>query len=98
MDKKDPTQNDSQLGNLLLRYKKIFKPPQQSVLEEVVRVVKEITFLDVTTSQFTYHVPSRTIYIKTPSLLRVEILRSKPVILKALRERLGEHHGPTELI
>ena len=98
MKKKDPAQNSEQLGNLLLRYKKIFKPPQQSVLLEVVAVVKEVVGVDVSTSQFSYTVASRVVYVKTPSIIKTEILKKKAVIKKALSERLGDQHGPIDFI
>jgi hypothetical protein len=98
MKKKDPAQNSEQLGNLLLRYKKIFKPPQQSVLLEVVAVIKDVLKIDVSPSQFSYTVSSRTVYIKTPSIIKTEILKKKEVIKKALNERLGDHHSPVDFI
>jgi hypothetical protein len=59
MKKKDPAQNSQQLGNLLLRYKRIIKPPQQSVVIEVVAVIKDVVGLDVTSNQLEYTVSSR---------------------------------------
>jgi hypothetical protein len=98
MQKKDPTQNNQQLGNLLLRYKKLIKPPQQTVVAEVVLVVKEIVGVDVRQNQFTYAVSSRTLYVKSPSIIKTEILRAKNELLKALRERLGENNSPVDFV
>ncbi len=98
MKKKDPTRNVEQLGNLLERYKKLFKPPQQSVVAEVVIVVGEVIGLQVLSTQFEYNVSSRIIYIKTPSVVRTEILKKKDSIKKALKERLGEHNSPIDFI
>ena len=98
MKKKDPTGNSEQLGNLLARYKKIFKPPQQSVIVEVVAVVTEVVGVTVFTHQFNYTVSSRIVYVKTPSLIRSEILKKKSEIKKALIERLGEGNAPTDFI
>jgi hypothetical protein len=98
MKKKDPTLHEGQLGNLLLRYKKVLKPPQQSVIKEVVQVIQEVLGVTVATSQLTYQVTARIIYIKTPSLIRSEILRAKPKILTVLKERLGEQVAPIDLI
>ncbi len=98
MKKKDPAHNSQQLGNLLLRYKKIIKPPQQSVVIEVVSVIKEVVGIDVIAKQFEYTVSSRTVYIKTPSILRTEIVKRKSEILKALSERLGENNCPLNII
>lgn len=98
MDKKDPTRNSEQLGNLLLRYKKIFKPPQQSVLKEVVVVIKETLGFEVQLHQFEYTVSSRVVYVRTPSILKTEILKNKALIKKALIERLGESHSPLDFI
>ncbi len=98
MQKKDPVQNSEQLGNLLLRYKKIFKPPQQSVLLEVVVVIKEVLGIEVSTTQFSYTVASRVVYIKTPSIIKTEILKKKEIIKKALAQRLGDQHSPVDFI
>lgn len=98
MKKKDPTYNPDQLGNLLERYKKVLKPPQQSVIKEVVSVVNENMGLSVLSSQFEYKVSSRVVYIKTGSLVRTEILRKKEVLKKALIERLGESNSPVDFI
>jgi hypothetical protein len=98
MKKKDPAHNSQQLGNLLLRYKKIIKPPQQSVVIEVVSVIKDVAGFDVTTKQLEYTVSSRTVYVKTPSVLRTEIIKKKSEILKALTERLGDNNCPINII
>ncbi|MEK7462041.1 MAG: hypothetical protein AAB618_00495 [Patescibacteria group bacterium] len=98
MKKKDPTHNNQQLGNLLLRYKKLIKPPQQSVINEVVEVVGKVVGVGVISSQFTYNVSSKTVYIKTSSLLRTEIIKNKTIIIAALKERLGEKNHPVEFI
>lgn len=98
MNRKDPTENNQQLGNLLLRFKKIIKPPQQSVIKEVVEVVCEVVGVERNLLQFEYNVLSRTIYIKSHSLIRTEILKKKVEIIKALKERLGENNYPTEFI
>ncbi len=98
MRKKDPTGNSEQLGNLLLRYKKIFKPPQESVLIEVARVVSEVVGVSVSSKQFNYTVSSKIVYIKTPSLIKSEIIKKKADIKKALSERLGEGNVPLDFI
>ena len=98
MLKKDPTQNATQLGNLLLRYKKHFKAPQESVLSEVVVVIKEVIGVEVLVRQFSYNVPTRVVYVKTPSIIKMEIIRNKNNIIKTLRERLGEQNSPVDFI
>ncbi len=98
MGRKDPTQNAAQLGNLLLRYKKHFKAPQGSVLAEVVVVVKEVLGVTVSVRQFSYSVPTRVVYVKTPSIIKIEIIKNKKQILKTLRERLGEQSCPVDFI
>ncbi len=98
MKKKDPTQNSQQLGNLLLRYKKIIKPPQQSVINEVVVVVKDILGYEVLPHQLGYTVSSKTVYIKTSSLLRTEIIKKKSEIIEALCQRLGKDNCPKNFL
>jgi hypothetical protein len=96
--KKEPTDNPEQLGNLLERYKRTIKPPQQSVLNEVVLVIQDSLGFYVSRNKFDYNVSTRVVYIKTNSLLKTEILRKKSVIKKALSERLGEVNSPLDFV
>lgn len=96
--KKDPTGNTNQLGNLLEKYLKVFKPPQASVEKECIEVIKEITALELKPHQIKYTVGSKTIGITAPSIIRSEIRRFHPEILKALQKRLGVQNAPTTII
>jgi dienelactone hydrolase len=98
MKKKDPSQSSAQLGNLLLRYKKILKPPQASVEKEAIVVIKEVCGLELQVGQISYTVATRTLYIKAPSLLRSELLMRRTGILEALRSRLGDDSYPTTIL
>jgi hypothetical protein len=98
MDKKDPSENVSQLGNLIERYKKILKPPQASVEKEFIMVAKEVVGIELKPNQVSYTVSTKTIYIKAPSLLRSELLLYKVEILLNLKERLGDQNSPTTIL
>lgn len=98
MQKKDPSQNSAQLGNLLERYKKIFKPPQASVEKEAIEVVKHVCGIQLLPHQLSYTVATKTLYIKAPSLLRSELLMHRSTIVTELRTRLGEGNAPTTLL
>ncbi len=94
MQKKDPRANNQQLGNLIERYKKILKPPQQSVIKEVIEVVKEVVKLQIDESKITYTVSSRTIHFQISGLLKTEIKKHQAQIIQKLTERLGEQNCP----
>jgi hypothetical protein len=98
MKKKDPSDNDRQLGRLLERYKTILKPPQASVEKECIVVIEELTGIVLRPHQVRYTVPTRTLTIKAPSILRSELSLHKAAILNALKKRLGHSTTPTTII
>jgi hypothetical protein len=98
MRKKDPSDNDRQLGRLLERYKTLLKPPQASVEKECITVIEEITGIALRPHQVHYTVTSRTLTIKAPSILRSELSLHRTDILVALKNRLGEGSAPTTII
>lgn len=98
MEKKDPRLNTEQLGNLLLRYKKIFKPPQSSVVKEAIQVIFDVTGLSVAPHQLEYTVATKTLFIKAPSILKNEIKQHHSAIKETLTKRLGEGNAPTTIL
>ncbi len=98
MKKKDPSENGSQLGNLIERYKRILQPPQASIEKEFIQVVTETVGIQLLAHQVSYTVSNKTIYIKAPSILRSELLLHKVEILKVLKEKLGEQASPTTIL
>jgi len=96
--KKDPTQNENQLGNLLARYKKIFKPPQASVEKECIAVIIEVCGITLLPHQIEYQVATKTLQLKTPSLLRSELKLKSGLILAELAKRLDASTTPTTLL
>lgn len=97
MQKKDPILNAQQLGNLLARYKKFIKPPQASVEKECIVVIKDLCGYTIQPNQVSYTVSSKTLYIKTPSIMRSELILKYPTILTELKKRLGES-APSSII
>ena len=98
MKKKDPTENNNQLGNLLQRYKKCFTPPQASVEKECIIVIKKICDIGLLPHQVSYTVATRTIAIKAPSLLRSELRFHHEAILIELKKYLGDKNSPNTII
>jgi hypothetical protein len=98
MDKKDPSSNTGQLGNLIERYKKILKPPQSSVVKEVIGVIEEVVGIKVSAHQLEYKVASRTVFIRTPSVIKGEILQRRDLIKQKLTDRLGELNAPVNFL
>jgi hypothetical protein len=98
MRKKDPTENQNQLGNLLERYKRILHPPQATVEKEAIDVIKNLTGITVKNNQLRYSVGTRTLSISAPSLIRSELRSRHREILTELQKRLGVAHAPTAII
>ena len=96
--KKDPTQSENQLGNLLARYIKVFKPPQASVEKECIAVIAEVCGITLLPHQIEYRVATRTIQLKAPSLLRSELKLKSGLILAELAKRLDSSTTPTSLL
>ncbi len=96
--KKDPTQNSTQLGNLLARYRSIFKPPQATVEKECISVIAEVCGVTLLPHQIEYRVATRTLQLKTPSLLRSELKMKSNLILTELAKRLDASTTPTTLL
>jgi hypothetical protein len=85
------------ISDLFSRYKTTIKPPQSSVTKIFIASVKEVSGIDITTEQCEYKVSSKTIYLKTPSILRSEILRQKKMILDRTKTSLGDS-APSDVI
>lgn len=98
MKKKNPNESVHQLGNLLARYKAILKPPQASVEKECLMVIKEVSGIELLPHQVSYTVSTRTLVLKTPSLLRSELMLHRQAILTELKKRLGEKGSPDTLL
>ncbi len=96
--KKDPAQNEHQLGNLLARYKNLFKPPQATVEKECIAVIAELCGVTLLPHQVEYRVATRTLQLKAPSLLRSELKMKSQLILDELVKRLGSSTAPTTLL
>jgi len=96
--KKHPSQNENQLGNLLLRYKKHFKPPQASVKKECLVAIKNITGLTLTEKQLAYTPNTRTLVLQVPSILKSELKISYKKILTEAETLLGKDSCPLTII
>jgi hypothetical protein len=98
MKKKDPNESKHQLGNLLLKYKSLLKPPQASVEKECIVAITTVTGITLLPHQVSYSVASKTLVLKTPSLLRSELMLRRVDILEECKRRLGEKGGPETLL
>ena len=85
------------ISDLFERYKNKIKPPQSAVINEFVGVVKEVLDFDIKPDQCSYTVTTKTIHLKTPSVLKSEILRQKNTILGALKKQLGTN-SPEQIV
>jgi len=82
------------LSTILEKFQKRFTPPQASVEKRVAELICELTPLTVTADQITYSVPSRTISIQVPSILKSELQHHKTAILGRLEKEMGVTNCP----
>ena len=82
------------LGSLFERYQKILVPPQASVEKRVAEIITASTPLTITPEQVSYSVPSKTISLKVPSVLKSELFHYRESILKQLETEMGVKHCP----
>ena len=85
------------ISSLFDRYKKVLKAPQGSVEKVFIKVVTETMGFELQQSQISYHVPTRTMHLAVPSLLKSEIKLKKTELLSLLTSELGDG-APVEII
>jgi hypothetical protein len=85
------------ISDLFERYKNRIKPPQSAVVNEFVEVVKEVLGFDIKSEQCSYVVSTKTLHLKTPSVIKSEILRQKITLLKKMKESLGVN-SPEQIV
>lgn len=83
------------LGSLFEKYEKLLIPPQASVEKEVMKVISEVCGRTLSPGQVSYTVSTKTIYLKVPSILKSDILRSREEVLSRLRSALVR--GPVDI-
>jgi hypothetical protein len=86
------------VGDLFEKYRKNLKPPQASIEKECVRVITEVTGLDITNFKLTYTVATRTVSLQMPSIIKTEIQFHQQEILSRLQNDLGENSCPKVII
>lgn len=85
------------IQDLFVKYQTRFKPPQKTVEEALCDVVKTVSKITLKPNEVVYSVSTKTLHLKTKSLVRQEIFFKKHEILHLLKSRLGEH-APKDLI
>jgi len=83
------------VSSLFEKYKQRLKPPQGSVIKEVIEVVEDITGIILENSQIKYSIHTKVISIQAPSLIKQEIKLKQDEILIHLKARLGVNNIPT---
>jgi hypothetical protein len=96
--RKDPSLNQQQLGNLLLRYKNHFKAPQATVERLCIDIVQEVVGVVLLPHQVVYTPSTQTILFKTPSILTSEIKMYQSQILDLLQKRLDNSSLPKHIL
>ena len=86
------------VGALFEKYKLKLKPPQGSIVKEVIEVVGDITGISLEKSQIKYSVHTKVISIQAPSLIKQEIKLHQDDILIHLKARLGINNAPTLIL
>ena len=82
------------MSDLFTRYKDTLKAPQQSVIQEAVIAIEEVTGYKLQARQCSYTVSTRTLSLNVPAALKQEIKTHHEAVMVRLRERLGEQSVP----
>jgi hypothetical protein len=85
------------ISDLFERYKTKIKPPQSAVIKEFVAQVDEVLGFSIGPEQCSYVVSTKTLHLRTPSVLKSEILQQKTTILRKLKVSLGPN-APEQII
>lgn len=85
------------ISDLFSKYKNNLQPPQSSVIKEFVSVCEEVIGIKIKPEHCSYVTNSKTIYLKTPGVIKSEILKKKLEILKNLNRKLGKN-SPNEIV
>lgn len=94
MDEYSVPKKMKRVGDLFERYKTRFKAPQASVEKVCLQVIKEVAGYDLSMSQVTYVVSTRTLSLQVPSILKSELKFHYVSILRILKTRLGSAGSP----
>lgn len=86
------------LSSLFDRYRKVLVPPQATVEKRVAELVCEITPFSITAEQVAYSVPTKTISLKVPSILKSELQHHKTAILGRLEGEMGKQNAPKVIL
>jgi hypothetical protein len=79
------------VGGLFDKYKTLLKPPQESVISVFVEVVFDVVGVSIKKEQVSYSVPSKTVTLHVPSIIKNEIFLKRVDILIHCKGRLGNH-------
>jgi len=82
------------VGDLFQKYQQILKPPQKTVINEVVEVVEDLTGIKVKPELVQYQVHSQTIGFNLPSALKSELRLHESDLKIHLQARLGLKNAP----
>lgn len=86
------------ISNLFLVYKQRLKAPEQSVITEVVGVVKDVTGISISKSNCRYNTHTRTVSLQTSGMVKDQIRFHTPEILTVLEKRLGKQNTPHSIL
>lgn len=90
--------NIQHISNLFLVYKQRLKAPEQSVITEVVGVVKDVTGISISKSNCRYNTHTRTVSLQTSGMVKDQIRFHTPEILTVLEKRLGKQNTPHSIL
>jgi hypothetical protein len=98
MDDYSTPKKMKKLGDLFGKYKTHFKPPQATIEKAFVDAVRASTGYEIEISKVRYTLPTKTISLSIPSLLKTELKLKQVVIIKELKKQLGEKEAPKTII
>ncbi len=92
--KKDPNDNHQHLSKFFEVYKNRLRPPQASIEKRMVECIREVTGIELQPNQIHYSVPTKTITLAIPSILKTEIKAQEEQILAHFKKVVTNRDAP----
>jgi hypothetical protein len=86
------------VSDLFKKYAQTLRAPQGIVTTAFIEAVREVCGANLTKSQCTYSVPTRTLSVHASGMIKTEISLKKRDILKHMKDTVGEKSVPVDIL
>lgn len=86
------------MSDLFLKYQKILKAPQGTVVQAAIDTIHEMYGITLKKEQCTYQVHSKTLSVQVGGPFKSEIILNKKEILERIGKRIGVESAPKQIL